>query len=202
MNATARLIALHALRNYLVGDLELTPARRGRGAHRVRWPARSRRPWPRGTWPGRTSTGSSARCAAPRSERTMPKILVIDDDTIVRPSIIHLLEDEGYQVSSANDGKRGMVMFRSGQPDLVTTDIIMPEQECMQTIAEILKAVPNAKIIAISGIGRVGNVDFLKMAKSLGATDTVAKPFDHEELLSHVKTSLAGARAMPHRDMP
>ena len=84
----------------------------------------------------------------------MPKILVIDDDTIVRQSIIHLLEDEGYQISSANDGKRGMVMFRSGQPDLVITDIIMPEQECMQTIAEILKAAPNAKIIAISGIGR------------------------------------------------
>jgi DNA-binding response OmpR family regulator len=131
----------------------------------------------------------------------MPKILVIDDDTIVRQSIIHVLEDEGYQVSSANDGKRGMVMFRSGQPDLVITDIIMPEQECMQTIAKILKAAPNAKIIAISGIGRVGNADYLKMAKALGATDTIAKPFDLEELLSRVKTSLAGARAMPHRDM-
>lgn len=72
----------------------------------------------------------------------------------------------------------------------------------MQTIAEILKAAPKAKIIAISGISRVGNADFLKMAKALGATDTIAKPFDHEALLSRVKTFLAGARAMPHRDMP
>ena len=95
-----------------------------------------------------------------------------------------------------------MVMFRSGQPDLVITDIIVPEQKCRQTIAEILKAAPNAKIIAISAIARIGNADFLKMAKALGATDTTAKPFEHEELLSRVKTSLAGARAMPHRDMP
>jgi DNA-binding NtrC family response regulator len=96
-----------------------------------------------------------------------------------------------------------MVMFRAaGSRISSSTDIIMPEQECMQAIAEILKAAPKAKIIAISGISRVGNADFLKMAKALGATDTIAKPFDHEELLSRVKTSLAGARAMPHRDMP
>ena len=81
----------------------------------------------------------------------MPKILVIDDDTIVRQSIIHLLEDEGYQVSSANDGVRGMAMFRSEQPDLVITDIIMPEQAGSHTIAEMRKAGPDSKTIAVSG---------------------------------------------------
>jgi CheY-like chemotaxis protein len=64
----------------------------------------------------------------------MTKILVIDDDAIVRKTIVQLLEDDGYQVVSADDGRRGMALFRGWQPDLVITDIIMPEQEDIQTI--------------------------------------------------------------------
>jgi CheY-like chemotaxis protein len=66
----------------------------------------------------------------------MTKILVIDDDVIVRKTITRLLEDGGYggyKVLSAEDGLRGMAMFRSECPDLVITDIIMPEQEGIQT---------------------------------------------------------------------
>ena len=59
----------------------------------------------------------------------MTKILVIDDDVIVRETIIQILEDRGYQVISAEDGKRGIASFRSEKPDLVITDIIMPEKE-------------------------------------------------------------------------
>jgi CheY-like chemotaxis protein len=122
----------------------------------------------------------------------MPKILVIDDDAIVRKTIVQLLEDDGYQVVSAEDGLRGMAMFRSEQPDLVITDIIMPEQEGIQTIAEMRKAMPDAKIIAISGSGRFSDADFLKMARSLGAMDIVSKPFDADELLTIVENCLAG----------
>jgi CheY-like chemotaxis protein len=85
----------------------------------------------------------------------MAKILVIDDDVIVRKTIIRLLEDGGYKVLSAEDGLRGMAMFRSEQPDLVITDIITPEQEGIQTITEMRKAKPDAKIIAISGSARI-----------------------------------------------
>jgi YesN/AraC family two-component response regulator len=93
---------------------------------------------------------------------------------------------------TAEDGLRGMAMFRSEQPDLVITDIIMPEQEGIQTIAAMRKARPDAKIIAISGSGSLGNTDFLKMARSLGAMDIVSKPFDADELLTIVKNCLAG----------
>jgi DNA-binding response OmpR family regulator len=79
----------------------------------------------------------------------------------------------------------------------------MPEQEGIQTINEIRSAKPDAKIIAISGSGRFCNADFLKMARRLGAADTIAKPFDPDELLSRVKACLAGVTvAMPHRGMP
>jgi two-component system, chemotaxis family, chemotaxis protein CheY len=123
----------------------------------------------------------------------MAKILVIDDDTIVRNTIVQLLEeDDSYRVLSAEDGVRGMALFRSEQPDLVITDIIMPEQEGIQTITEMRKARPDAKIIAISGGGRIGNTDFLKIAQVLGAMAVIPKPFDLDELMMTVRDCLAG----------
>jgi len=122
----------------------------------------------------------------------MAKILVIDDDTIVRMTIVQLLKEAGYKVLSAEDGVRGMAMFRSARPDFVITDIIMPEQEGIQTITEIRGVKPDAKIIAISGGGRIGNTDFLKIAKVLGAMAVIPKPFDPDELLTIVRDCLAG----------
>ena len=122
----------------------------------------------------------------------MTKILVIDDDVMVRKTIIRLLEDGGYKVLSAEDGVRGMAIFRSEQPDLVITDIIMPEQEGIQTIIEMRKAKPDAKIIAISGSGSIGNIDFLRIAQLLGASDAIAKPFDPDDLLKRVMHYLNG----------
>jgi two-component system, chemotaxis family, chemotaxis protein CheY len=122
----------------------------------------------------------------------MAKILVIDDDAIVRETVIQVLEDHGHQVRSAEDGRRGVAAFRAERPDLVITDIIMPEQEGIQTITEIRALAPGAKIIAISGGGRIGNADFLKMARHLGAADVVAKPFDPDELASRVDRCLRG----------
>jgi CheY-like chemotaxis protein len=121
----------------------------------------------------------------------MTKILVIDDDTAVRTTIAQILEDEGYDVVSAEDGLRGMAAFHKEQPDLVITDIIMPEQEGIQTIAEILTTKPEAKIIAISGSARIANTDFLRMAQALGAMAALPKPFDSDELLALTRDCLA-----------
>ena len=120
----------------------------------------------------------------------MAKILVIDDDVIVREAIAQILEERGHQVLSAEDGKRGVAAFRTGRPDLVITDIIMPEQEGIQTITQIRGLAPDAKIIAISGGGRIGNTDFLKIARHLGANDVIAKPFDPDDLVSRVDRCL------------
>jgi DNA-binding response OmpR family regulator len=121
----------------------------------------------------------------------MTKILVIDDDTAVRETLSLILQADGYDVVSAEDGDRGMAVYHRERPDLVITDIIMPEQEGIQTISEIRAAQPNAKIIAISGSGRVGSIDFLRMAELLGATDSMTKPFCPDDLLSRVKACLA-----------
>jgi DNA-binding response OmpR family regulator len=122
----------------------------------------------------------------------MKKVLIIDDDAMVRASIVHILEDGGYEVLTAADGIRGMAAFRSEQPDLVITDIVMPDQEGIQTITEMRRERPDAKIIAISGGGLLGNTDFLRFARVLGAMDAMPKPFDANELLIIVNACLAG----------
>jgi DNA-binding response OmpR family regulator len=121
----------------------------------------------------------------------MQKILVIDVDSLVRDTLLRILERKGYQVLVAPDGARGLRMFRSERPDLVITDIIMPEKEGLETIREILGEYPDAKIIAISGGARIGNMDFLEMAGKLGASDIIHKPFDPTELVNVVSRCLA-----------
>ena len=112
------------------------------------------------------------------------KILVIDDDHLVRYALSRILLSNGYEVVTASDGRRGMAVLRTEHPDVVITDIIMPEQEGIDTIIQIRRERPAIKIIAISGGGRIRNVDFLEMAHSLGASEVIAKPFEANELLS------------------
>jgi DNA-binding NtrC family response regulator len=123
----------------------------------------------------------------------MAKILVIDDDAMVRETIVRILGRKGHGVVFAGDGRRGLELFQSERPDLVITDIIMPEREGIETIRAIHKISPGAKIIAISGGGRVGNVDFLTLASKLGAREIIAKPFDAVELTSSVSRCLGSA---------
>jgi len=131
----------------------------------------------------------------PNSEQTaattvLPTILVVDDDEVVSLTLNLLLEDEGYRVVVARDGTQGRAAYDELRPDLVITDIIMPNGTGMSLTAGIRHAYPAAKIIAISGSGRIGDTDFLEMAKELGANAAIAKPFDPEELLGVVRSLL------------
>ena len=115
------------------------------------------------------------------------KILVIDDDHMVRYALSRILQRSGYDVVTASDGKRGMMLVREELPDVVITDIIMPEQERIETISLLRHQYPQMKIIAISGGGRIRNIDFLEMARSLGADDVISKPFEADELLGRLR---------------
>jgi len=120
------------------------------------------------------------------------QVLVIDDDVAVRQTIALLLEDAGIDVIQASDGKEGLSAFQRSRPDLIVTDIIMPEKEGIETIIEIRKLNQKLPIIAISGGGRIGNTDFLEIASRLGASVTLPKPFDPETLVGLVR-KLGGA---------
>jgi CheY-like chemotaxis protein len=118
-------------------------------------------------------------------------ILVIDDDAFSRAAVQVLLEDEGYQVSCAVNGRDGLAIFRRLRPDLVVTDLIMPEMEGIETIRTLRSEWPGGSIIAMSGGARVGNADYLRMAKELGANAVLAKPFEPDDLIAMVESCWA-----------
>ena len=122
-------------------------------------------------------------------------VLVIDDDKAVLHSLSMLLEDMGFRVVTAADGVEGLRKFRANPPDVTLTDIIMPEKEGIGLIIELRRAYPGAKIIAMSGGGRVGNTDFVEIATALGADAGLQKPFDEEQLAAALRSILEGRSA-------
>lgn len=131
--------------------------------------------------------------AAANDSSGQTKVLVIDDDILVRRTISRILQHGGYEVTLAEDGAKGVAKFRSERPDLVITDIIMPEQEGIETIIQLLRDNPAARIIAVSGGGRLGSMDFLTVANKLGAAAILRKPFEPAELLGCVERTLSAA---------
>jgi DNA-binding response OmpR family regulator len=124
------------------------------------------------------------------------RILVVDDDPAIRDSVAMVLEGAGFLVDQAEQGVTGMRLLRAHAPDLVITDILMPQKEGIETIREIRAVLPHTPIIAISG-GTDTGADYLKMAQTFGATEVLAKPFDPMVMLELVHRLLmdSGARA-------
>lgn len=121
----------------------------------------------------------------------MEKILVIDDEPVIRILLKQLFEKKGYEVVEASDGKQGLDLFKKQSPDLVITDLIMPEEEGLSVIRKIKQMDGDAKIIAISG-GGIGSADiYLDLAKSMGAAHIFKKPFDVQDVLLTVEQMLA-----------
>lgn len=127
------------------------------------------------------------------SDQNHKNILVIDDEQLIRLQIRSALELEGYIVHEAANGNEGLARIAEAAPDVVITDILMPDKEGIETILELRRTHPKIRIIAISGGGRTGNKDFLRTAKHLGADRTLAKPFGLAELLRLVREVLAEA---------
>jgi DNA-binding response OmpR family regulator len=116
------------------------------------------------------------------------KILVIDDDDRFRRLAAKILTTEGHEVVEASDGVEGMRVFRKEKPGIVITDIVMPNQEGIETILELRRENPTIRIIAMSGSpGPSGNASFLKMAQQLGADEAIAKPFRARDLRTVVR---------------
>ncbi len=118
------------------------------------------------------------------------RILVIDDDQQIRILLRQVMELAGYEVVEAGDGREGLLKLRKLGADLVITDLIMPEQEGLETITSMKKEYPKLKIIAISGGGRIGPEAYLPAAQELGAERVFSKPFDIRELAEAVKELL------------
>lgn len=116
----------------------------------------------------------------------MKTILVVDDDDLFRAMLCETLKAAGYEVLEAENGKAAMKVVLGSSLDLVITDLIMPEQEGIETIREIKRITPEMKIIAVSGGMRGGSMDFLQIAEYMGATRVFKKPIDRKAFLSAV----------------
>jgi CheY-like chemotaxis protein len=123
----------------------------------------------------------------------MAKVLLIDDDKLMGETTERMLSRSGHSVVRVANGALGVDAFGSVQPDLVITDIVMPEQDGIETISQLLALAPELPILAISGGGRTGNAVFLVAAKQAGAREVLAKPFRLEALLAAVERCLKPA---------
>jgi CheY-like chemotaxis protein len=117
----------------------------------------------------------------------MKKILVIEDNASMLQMISDLLKRAGYHVLTAMDGVAGLQIFRTAKPDLVITDIIMPDKEGLEVIMELVQETPRPKIIAMSGGGMMDPHTYLSLAEKLGASEVIQKPFRLQELMTLVE---------------
>ena len=118
----------------------------------------------------------------------MARILVIEDDADMRTSLEKALQSAGHQAVLASDGQEGMKLFRLTPADVVITDLFMPNQDGIETMMNLRREFPEARIVAISG--NISASAMLSVAKRLGAVVVLEKPFDVEALLAAVDKAL------------
>ena len=122
----------------------------------------------------------------------MARILLIDDDGLLRDTVHQLLDLDGHQVTEASDGDDAMRQLRQGlQVDLVITDMLMPVMDGAQVIVELKKMRPGLPVVAISGGRRSLSPQFnLDTAALAGAAQSLSKPFGRAALQAAVRCAL------------
>ncbi|NJL17599.1 MAG: response regulator [Nitrospira sp.] len=113
-------------------------------------------------------------------------ILIIDDHAAVRTLLARVLEDAGYQVWEAANGREGLERFRVHPVDLVITDLEMPEMNGLEVIVELIRLCVDVRVIAMSGLSG----EELQQATLIGARRTLPKPLDLQALLQVVHSEL------------
>ena len=120
----------------------------------------------------------------------MAYILIIDDDPSLRATMRRILERGGHTVQEAENGLTGLQAVESDPPDLVVTDLFMPEKEGIETIVELRDRYPHIGVVAVSGALADDDGGPLHDAELFGADATLAKPFDVQTFLDTVASVL------------
>ncbi len=121
----------------------------------------------------------------------LKRILVVDDEAQIRTMLTQMLEQEGYEVHTAENGEEGLTLVGRYAFDLVITDMIMPVKDGLKFIMELVRDYPDLKILAISGGGAIKAERYLTMAGYLGKIATLEKPFKRDILLDLVNKQIA-----------
>jgi CheY-like chemotaxis protein len=137
----------------------------------------------------------------------MARILIADDDRVVRATMSYLLGTKGHDVVEAASGREGLNRIASERFDLLIVDIFMPDMDGLETIKRVLNHNPALPILVVSGMtfrsssGSGEPPDFLAMATKLGAVQSLHKPFRASEFLTAVDDCL-NSRAAGENDPP
>ena len=125
------------------------------------------------------------------------RVLVIDDDQDFRDLVLRWFRNYGIEAAGAANGAQGLALQRARPAAVIVTDIFMPEMEGIETINDLRREFPEARIIAMSGRDPRMKFDVFGVAREVGAARTFKKPFRFEELVAAVR-ELAGAAALRH----
>ncbi len=112
------------------------------------------------------------------------RILIVDDDAAVRKVLQTILGEAGHYVETATNGREALDRMTTGGIDLMITDLVMPEQEGIETIKRLRKEYPDVKVIAMSG---AFGGDYLQIAGFMGAHSTLVKPIRMRTVLEAVE---------------
>jgi CheY-like chemotaxis protein len=125
------------------------------------------------------------------------RVLVIEDNEDFRKLTLRWFHSYGIEAEGAPNGARGLELQRARPADVIVTDIFMPEMEGIETIHDLRKEFPAAKIIAMSGRDPMAKFDAFEVAREVGAAKTFKKPFRFEDLIAAVR-ELSGASSAQH----
>ncbi|HKK93729.1 MAG TPA: response regulator [Longimicrobiales bacterium] len=125
----------------------------------------------------------------------MARIFVVDDEPSVRGAIVRILQVDGHEVEPLPDGRAALSELRTTRPDLIVTDLFMPEVDGQELLVELDRIAPEIPVIAISGASTGGDDSPLKRALHLGAAATIEKPFRVDEVRRTVDRVLASSAA-------
>jgi DNA-binding NtrC family response regulator len=114
----------------------------------------------------------------------MKKVLVIDDESIVRISCERTLSAEGYPVKTAGDGKSGIDLLEKESFDVVLLDIKMPDMDGIEVLKKIKSSWPDTKVIMITGYS---TVESAVKSLRLGALNFLEKPFTPDALIETIR---------------
>ncbi len=118
----------------------------------------------------------------------MASILIVDDSKYLRLMIKKIVKRHGHEVvSECGDGKEAVENFKKFNPDLVTLDVVMPKQNGLLALKDIMTINPNARVVIVTALG---HEPLIRQALKLGAKDFVIKPFKVEQLVQAIEGAL------------
>ena len=123
----------------------------------------------------------------------MKKVLLVDDDPILRRVLQNSLEQKGYQVISVGSGSEALIQFEQDIPDIVVSDVSMPEMNGFEFCRQ-LRSQPSGKLIPFIFLSAMGEVDHRIQGHTIGADSYLTKPFEMKELLANIEALIERSR--------